>query len=113
MMPDDFPPFARGSDTSFDAAASMESIAGRLRKQVYTHVKQRRHLGATCDECEIALFMSHQTCSARINELHNRDWLFDSGERRPTRSGRMAVVWVTEKPMRKRKSFSEWIWGEH
>jgi hypothetical protein len=41
--------------------------------------------------------MRHQTCSARIYELHRKQWIHDSGRRRRTRSGRDAIVWaVTE-----------------
>lgn len=51
--------------------------------------------GQTCDELEIALEMRHQTCSASITKLLYGKHLFDTGKRRPTRSGRAARVYVT------------------
>lgn len=51
--------------------------------------------GQTCDELEIALEMRHQTCSASITKLIYGGHLFDTGKRRPTRSGRQARVYIT------------------
>jgi len=93
---DDFPPYARGSDTSFNAAASVEELTGRLRRQVYSAIDKYGDRGLTCDEVEVALGLRHQTASARINELSNRAFIIDSGRRRKTRSGRDAVVWVVK-----------------
>jgi predicted transcriptional regulator len=44
--------------------------------------------GATCDEVEIA------TASARVVELRRAGLIRRTGERRPTRSGRNAWVYV-------------------
>lgn len=48
---------------------------------------------STCDECEIALDMSHQTTSARFTELRSKELITATGEKRKTRSGRNAVVY--------------------
>lgn len=85
--------FAKGSDTSEDAAVSVQKDGGRLRNQVLCCVTECGHVGATCDEVEEKLSMRHQTASARIYELRERGLLCDSGVRRLTRSGRRAVVW--------------------
>ena len=54
-------------------------------------------LGATCDELEIRLGLSHQTASAAITEMAKSGMIVDSGERRHTRSGRKARVYVRRK----------------
>lgn len=47
---------------------------------------------ATCDELEERLSMTHQTASARVNELMRAGVVVAEGSR-PTRSGRRARVW--------------------
>ena len=89
------PAFAKGSDTSEEAAASMLSAAGEVRERVYQAVLASPS-GLTCDECEVLLDLRHQTASARFNELYNACRIVDSGERRKTRSKRNAVVWVAQ-----------------
>lgn len=88
------PPYARGSDTSLAAAVSVATDTSRLRRLVLQHIAAQGDEGATCCECEIALRLSHQTCSARVNELKRDGRILDSGKRRPTVSGRKATVWV-------------------
>ena len=63
-----------------------------IRRRVLRHVE--RTGGCTRDEAELALGLSHQTCSPRFTELHYRGHIRDSGRVQPTRSGRNAVVWV-------------------
>lgn len=65
-----------------------------LRIKVFKAVIERPFGGTTCDELEISLGMIHQSCSARVNELMNSGWIFDSGFRRKTRNGRNAIVWL-------------------
>ena len=86
-------PFAAGSDTSEAAAHSMLGPAPRLRALVYGAIRRSGDQGRTCDELEVQLELRHQTASARVRELAARDLIRDSGARRPTRSGRGAVVW--------------------
>ena len=45
------------------------------------------------DELMVDLGMSHSTCSARVNQLMRDHWIFDSGMRTITRSGRTAIIW--------------------
>lgn len=52
----------------------------------------------TCDEIEMITGLSHQTASARVNDLKKAYRIHDSGERRKTRSNRNATVWTTEIP---------------
>lgn len=47
---------------------------------------------STSEEVEIALGLKHQTVSAQIRHLKERGVLVKTEDRRPTRSGRPAVV---------------------
>lgn len=88
------PKFAAGSDTSEEAAESMAEHAPGLEAKVLAAIVVFGMAGATTDELEAALKMTHQTCSARVNGLAERGAIADSGERRKTRSGRRATVYV-------------------
>lgn len=90
----DEPPYARGSDTSREAAESVAPLTGKWRVMVYGMIARRGDHGATCWECEQILGRAHQNISARIWELRHSGWIKDSGDRRPTGSRRNAVVWV-------------------
>ena len=81
-------------ETSEAAAKAIEPVAGSLRALVLKHVRGRGLNGSTCDEAEIALSMRHQTCSARVRELSGSGLIVDSGQKRKTSSGRLAVVYV-------------------
>lgn len=85
------PPYVAESETSAEAAASVAPVTGDLRNMVLNHI--RRSGGATCDECEVALELAHQTCSARVTELRKLGLIVDSGQKRKTRSNRNAAVW--------------------
>ena len=53
--------------------------------------------GATCDDLELRLGLSHQTVSAAITTMLAEKMIVDSGERRRTRSGRTARVYLRRK----------------
>ena len=55
-----------------------------------------RDTPGTCDELEIRLGLTHQSCSAAINRLM-RDGRVIATDSRTTRSGRRARVWVAVK----------------
>jgi hypothetical protein len=84
------PPHSNDS-TSRAAAESIRPVASRLALAVLEHIREAG--GATCHEVEAGLKLAHQTASARIRELAQRDEVRDSGVKRPTPSGRMAIVW--------------------
>jgi len=52
-----------------------------------------RECPRTVDQLMADLNMGHATCSARVNQLMRDGWVFDSGMRSATRSGRTAIVW--------------------
>lgn len=87
-------PFAVGSDTSEEAAMAIEGDLAHLERVVYAEFLKSGAGGATCDEIERRLGMRHQTCSARVHALDRGAAIVDSGERRKTRSGRRAAVYV-------------------
>lgn len=70
----------------------MKRVAG-LHLEVLEFLRARGERGATDDEIERALTLSHQSASARRRELVIMDLAYDSGHRRRTRSGRTATVW--------------------
>lgn len=82
--------FAPQPDTSRAAFEAIKPHKARLMTHVYVQIQKAP---ASCDELEVALGMSHQGCSARVHDLMKIGLIFDSGERRPTRSGRNAIVW--------------------
>jgi hypothetical protein len=87
-------PYVVGSDTSEDAARSMVPHLSRLEAELHALIIRSGPEGMTCDECEIVGEIIHQTCSARIRSLVKKNAIYDSGARRPTRSGRAARVYV-------------------
>lgn len=92
MNHDDLPLFVAGSDTSKEAAESIAKDTPRLNRLVLEEITEAG--GLTCDEIEVRLSMTHQTCSPRVHELKEAGRIRDSGMRRKTRGGRSATVWV-------------------
>jgi hypothetical protein len=88
------PPFVAESETSRAAAESIAYQSPRLRDLVHAQIFRCGLRGATNDELEDAMALRHQTLSARVRELVLLGRVEDSGERRKTRSGRLATVWI-------------------
>jgi hypothetical protein len=86
-------PYAAGSETSQAAATSIEPTAESLCGVIYAALK-RTPGGLTCSEVETRFELRHQTASARLWDLHTRGHIVDSGQRRPSLSGRASIVWV-------------------
>lgn len=90
------------ADTSARAAEQMIGLTGKLRLTVLLEIAL---MGGITDEEGIeGTGLPASTYRPRRVELHKgwRDfdggYIYDSGERRKTRSGRMAIVWrATEK----------------
>lgn len=72
----------------------------RLQGDVLDAVRRAGKRGRTCDELEVQLGLSHQTCSPRVYELARRGWLINSGAKRLTRGQRLAIVWVTARALK-------------
>ena len=79
-------------DTSVAALKSLDPETKVRREQQISDFIQA--VGdATCHEVEIALRLLHQSASAAITQLRKAGRLVDTGERRPTNNGRLAIVW--------------------
>lgn len=86
-------PGANARDTSKQAAERVKPNVAALRQRLLAELQVRGSTGATCDELEQALNLSHQTASARLREMNLKGAIVDSAKRRNTRSGRAAIVW--------------------
>lgn len=88
-------PYCPSSDTSKAAAQKVATKVERDRENVLRFIAQTG--GAIWDEIWEPLKLS-PTSNGRITELHFDGLIRDSGERRKTRTGCGATVWVvTEK----------------
>lgn len=79
---------------SREARARNRPQAPAQRTAILAFIRSRGVDGATCDEVEVALGMSHQTCSARFTDLKIARHIETLGELRPTRTGSPAIAWV-------------------
>jgi hypothetical protein len=85
-----FPPYAN-TDTSFAAAESVAEDASAKRARVFAIIAAGP---TTCDAIEAVTGWPHQTVSARVWELHDKQKrIVDGGQRRLTRNKRWAIVW--------------------
>lgn len=92
--PDVCRPRHRGNRESRDANEAVQPSKKALQQKIWDFIKRRGPHGATCDEAEVALGLSHQTCSARFTELAQAGRIRKLADRRATRSGSKAAVWV-------------------
>lgn len=90
-------PYSDG-DTSRDAAVAAQAVAPKDRARVLGVIRARGSQGATDDEIEVALGLSHQTASARRRELVLAGEVVEAGGKRLTRSGSPAKVWRAKPP---------------
>lgn len=78
--------------------AAFERVARFARtgdqRRVLRYIYESAGMGATCDEAEVALGLSHQTASARYNDLMRAGLITRGGWQRPTRTGSKAHVYV-------------------
>jgi hypothetical protein len=73
--------------------------AGLLRSRVLDFIDRNcfpalgANGGVICEEVEKALNLTHQSASARINELMHAGYIFDSDKKRVASTGRKQTVW--------------------
>ena len=79
-------------ETSLQAHRSQKDKAPLDRVAILARLRKYR-TGTTCDKLEQVLNMSHQTTSARINDLVRLGKVVDSGRREKTRTERLAICW--------------------
>ena len=89
---------AAGRRPTSIAAAHTDLPAKRThRYDVIKHVVARHRFantGMTTDEIEKLTGKSHQSISSAVNHCEAAGWIKDSGERRKTKFGREAIVYV-------------------
>lgn len=85
--------FDKGSSTKPPEKRKRLSGAGRI----VNLASQRGRQGLTCDEAEILLGLNHQNCSARFGELRKAGLLVKTRQKRPTRTGKKAAVYIHPK----------------
>jgi len=83
-----------GHENSKEAHKKALKNAARDRKRILDYLDTRLAEGATCDELEQALDLSHQTCSARCSDLKRSSQVMPSGQKRKTRKGVNADVLI-------------------
>jgi hypothetical protein len=83
-------PYASGSDTSREAAESID--AARLRREVLGAFQQAGPKGLTSDEAAKMIGESVLAVRPRTTELFQHGYLIPTGEKRENRSGRRARV---------------------
>ena len=80
-------------DTSLAAAESIDqNTMSRRMHSIFSYIRTASD-GATCWEVERALGLLHQTTSSYIRKLFIEGRLKETEKRRPTNTGRMAIVW--------------------
>lgn len=72
----------------------MRARAGTQRALVLGFLKAAGTWGATDDKIQRELDMPGNTERPRRRELEKAELIVDSGRRRPTASGKAAIVWV-------------------
>lgn len=72
----------------------IESQLSDLQLKVYDLIRLAGWEGKTTDEVEAELSLTHQSCSARVNELQGMKLIERRGARRKTRAGRQAFIYV-------------------
>jgi DNA-directed RNA polymerase specialized sigma24 family protein len=87
-------PGYRDTDTSREAAASMETHAQRLQGLVLAAIREAGENGLTTNEAAEMLDIDKGSVQPRTSELKLRGEIVDSGQRRRNDSGRRAIVWV-------------------
>ena len=87
-------PYVKGSAASKLAAKSVIDSLCYLEALVYNYVASAGEKGATCDEAEEALDLTHQTCSPRFRALRDAGLIVRKGTKRKTRQKRKADVYV-------------------
>jgi hypothetical protein len=82
------------ADTSLEAFDSVKDKIGKRHHAIMSYVDACGAYGSTLDEICVGCDMLVQTASARVRELVQGLELKDSGQRRKTRHGKMARVYL-------------------
>lgn len=83
--------YHHGNENSEAANDSIQSSKKQIKRNILEYIRSSGDTGATCDEIEFALGLSHQCCSARCTELKKSNKVYVDGKRL-TRSRCSAAV---------------------
>lgn len=83
--------FNKLSDLAHESIVPLKQV---IINEILNYISAQGTYGATCDELEQALNLSHQTASARCSEIKLLKLATPAPFTRPTRSGRAATVLV-------------------
>lgn len=100
-----------GRATEKAAAYDVLPRSGTQRLRVLYAIARAGWRGRTDQELEDELEMQRPSPGNRRGELMTGGWVRDSGERRPTRTGNPAVVWVLTDEGRERLAQEETTHG--
>lgn len=82
------------TDTSAEAATSIAMATGRIQRMVYHAIGEVGSRGLTAEELAARLRMERTTVQPRTSELRLLGLIRDSGQRRPNKNGKKAIVWI-------------------
>ena len=80
-----------GNENSEAANRTISGAKISLRQQILNYIRRQGRHGATCEQIEEALNMSHQTVSARCSELKAKKQVVSIGKTK-TKSGCTADI---------------------
>ena len=86
--------FTNRQATSQAAARLALPSSGTKRRTVYDLIMANLANGLTADEVQVQTGFSPNSINPTIKGLADDGWIRDSGERRPTRTGALAIVWT-------------------
>ncbi len=90
----DAPPSIRSSSTSRYAAGRIARVSCKMVARVLGALRDAGRFGMTDEELQIHLSMPGNSERPRRIHLVEKGLVVDSGNLRPTASGRQAVVWI-------------------
>ena len=93
-FPGNIGPDQKPLDTRRVARKSLSPLGLASQSARVLALINRRGPRATAEEVCLEISVRMSSTTARVNELAGRGYILDSGLRRPTTSGRLAVVWI-------------------
>jgi hypothetical protein len=82
------------TDTSADAARSIELSVGHLQRVALRAIRSAGARGLTTNELAATVRIHRDSIQPRTSELRVRGLIRDSGARRENANGKSAIVWV-------------------
>lgn len=87
-------PGHRHVETSIAAAQALAPKLERLQRMAAKAIHDAGEHGLTADELAARLELDRWSIQPRTSELRLKGVIRDSGQRRPNKTGKLAIVWV-------------------